>query len=191
MVNGRRWEKVFLKTPRTIESVILPQDKTDMIIQDVKKFFKREHWYQDRGVPYRRGYLLYGPPGSGKTSFVYALAGLLKMNICVVSLNSRYLSDENLMRLLHSTPPKSIILLEDVDTLYDHRARINQSRVTFSGFLNCIDGILAQEGHILFMTTNHRENLDPALIRPGRADLHVKLDFAQREQMVKLFLNFF
>lgn len=125
MVNGRRWEKVFLKTPRTIESVILPQDKTDMIIQDVKKFFKREHWYQDRGVPYRRGYLLYGPPGSGKTSFVYALAGLLKMNICVVSLNSRYLSDENLMRLLHSTPPKSIILLEDVDTLYDHRARIN------------------------------------------------------------------
>lgn len=55
MVNGRRWEKVFLKTPRTIESVILPQDKTDMIIQDVKKFFKREHWYQDRGYPIEEG----------------------------------------------------------------------------------------------------------------------------------------
>ncbi|KRW98961.1 P-loop containing nucleoside triphosphate hydrolase [Pseudocohnilembus persalinus] len=189
--SGSRWQKIFVKTPRTLESVILPKQTTEFLIQDVKKFYSREKWYYSKGVPFRRGYLLYGPPGAGKTSFVYALAGLLKMNICVVSLNSKRMSDQILQNLLQCTPPKSIILMEDVDTLYDQRTQSNRSQVTFSGFLNCIDGILAQEGHVLFMTTNHREKLDSALIRPGRADVHVKLDHADKYQIQKLFCNIF
>ncbi|KRX06738.1 P-loop containing nucleoside triphosphate hydrolase [Pseudocohnilembus persalinus] len=188
---GQQWQKIFVKTPRTVDSVILPKKTTDFLIEDVKKFYSREKWYYSKGVPFRRGYLLYGPPGAGKTSFVYALAGLLNMNICVVSLNSQHMTDENLQNLLQCTPPKSIILMEDVDTLYDHRTQLNRSQVTFSGFLNCIDGILAQEGHVLFMSTNHREKLDSALIRPGRADVHIKLDHADKYQIEKLFFNLF
>ncbi len=63
--------------------------------------------------------------------------------------------------------------------------------MTFSGFLNALDGVRSQEGQIIFMTTNHREKLDPALLRPGRADVHVLLNYASEKQMVDLFLRFF
>jgi len=62
--------------------------------------------------------------------------------------------------------------------------------VTFSGLLNALDGVRSQEGRILFMTTNHREKLDPALMRPGRADFHARLNNASHDQMKRLFLNF-
>ena len=55
------------------------------------------------------------------------------------------------------------------------------SRLSFSGFLNALDGVRSQEGQILFMTTNHKERLDPALLRPGRADVHVKLNLASEK----------
>ena len=63
--------------------------------------------------------------------------------------------------------------------------------VTFSGLLNALDGVRSQEGRILMMTTNHREKLDPALLRPGRADVHVQLNYASESQMKGLFKKFF
>ena len=63
--------------------------------------------------------------------------------------------------------------------------------LSFSGFLNALDGVRSQEGQIVFMTTNHKERLDPALLRPGRADVHVKLDLASETQIRGLFLRFF
>lgn len=63
--------------------------------------------------------------------------------------------------------------------------------VTFSGLLNALDGVRSQEGRILMMTTNHREKLDPALLRPGRADVHVELNNASEKQMKGLFRKFF
>ena len=65
------------------------------------------------------------------------------------------------------------------------------SRLSFSGFLNALDGVRSQEGQILFMTTNHKERLDPALLRPGRADVHVKLNLASEKQIKSLFQRFF
>ena len=63
--------------------------------------------------------------------------------------------------------------------------------VTFSGLLNALDGIRSQEGRILIMTTNHREKLDPAILRPGRADYQVKLNLASHSQLERFYLNFF
>ena len=63
--------------------------------------------------------------------------------------------------------------------------------VTFSGLLNALDGVRSQEGRILMMTTNHREKLDPALLRPGCADMHVELNMASESQMKGLFKKFF
>lgn len=57
-----------------------------MIRDDIIDFQKNEDWYKKRGVPYRRGFLLYGPPGTGKTSFINAIAGDLRLNLCVLSL---------------------------------------------------------------------------------------------------------
>lgn len=60
---------------RPLDSVVLDEGLADAILSDVKDFIDDPQWYTDRGIPYRRGYLLYGPPGCGKSSFITALAG--------------------------------------------------------------------------------------------------------------------
>lgn len=62
--------------------------------------------------------------------------------------------------------------------------------MSFSGLLNALDGVAAQEGRIIFLTTNHRELLDSALIRPGRIDVEFELGLASREQIVSMFFRF-
>lgn len=180
---GIGWTKVQSKKPRALESVVLDDNLKDLIIADIKKFQDTAQWYIDKGVPYRRGYLLYGPPGTGKTSFTQAIAGALKLNICYLNLSGGNMDDDDLNRALNDAPSHSIILLEDIDGIFVGRESVNKDRregrsVTFSGLLNALDGVRSQEGRILFMTTNHRERLDPALMRPGRADYHVKLNNA-------------
>ncbi|KAL7672312.1 hypothetical protein ACOME3_007201 [Neoechinorhynchus agilis] len=65
------------KSKRSLESVVLDVGIREKIVKDVQEFIRSRQWYSDRGVPYRRGYLLHGPPGCGKSSFIYALAGTL------------------------------------------------------------------------------------------------------------------
>ena len=81
-----------------------------------------------KGVPYRRGYLLYGPPGTGKTSFVQAIAGALKLNLCYVNLSNDEIDDDSLNRLLSEAPERSIILMEDVDAMFKDRSTMQVSQ---------------------------------------------------------------
>ena len=86
------------------------------------------------------------------------------------------------------------MLLEDVDAVFTGRATTDSRQgtgVTFSGLLNAVDGVASQEGRLLFLTTNHIERLDPALIRPGRCDVHVKFDYATHDQIQRMFTAFF
>ncbi|KAF8980073.1 hypothetical protein BGZ46_004661 [Entomortierella lignicola] len=179
---------------RVLESVILDEGIADRIVRDVKEFVKNEKWYGDRGIPYRRGYLLYGPPGSGKTSFIQALAGDLEYNICILNLSERGLTNDRLNHLLTNLPERSIMLLEDIDAAFAKRDKTQegfQSMVTFSGLLNALDGVASSEGRIIFMTTNHIEALDPALIRPGRVDLREYVGDATAVQIRKMFKRFY
>lgn len=80
------WNNVSSKKPRPFSTVVLDSNKAFMIRDDIVNFQMNEEWYKQRGVPYRRGYLLYGPPGTGKTSFINAIAGDLRLNLCVLSL---------------------------------------------------------------------------------------------------------
>lgn len=192
---GIGWTKIQSKKPRAMESVILDTGLKDKIIADIKKFQDSAQWYVEKGVPYRRGYLLYGPPGTGKTSFTQAIAGELKLNICYLNLSGGHMDDDGLNRALNDAPSHSIIFLEDIDGIFVGRESVNQDNrhrrsVTFSGLLNALDGVRSQEGRILFMTTNHRERLDPALLRPGRADFHAQLNNASYDQMQRMFLKF-
>lgn len=184
---GGRW----LRQPdprrrRPFDSVILPDDIGPQLLVDVKQFLSSSEYYRNLGVPYRRGYLLHGPPGCGKTSYVMALAGELRLSICLLSLSNRGLNDESLMSLLNSAEMHSVVLMEDID-----RAFSNDSNVTMSGLLNALDGIGAQEGRIVFMTTNHIERLDAALIRPGRADVKVEVGLLDHTQAGRMYGKFF
>ncbi|KAF9131557.1 hypothetical protein BGX30_013046 [Mortierella sp. GBA39] len=179
---------------RVLQSVILDEGVGERVVSDVKEFVKNEKWYADRGIPYRRGYLLYGPPGSGKTSFIQALAGELEYNICILNLSERGLTNDRLNHLLTNLPERSIMLLEDIDAAFAKRDKTQegfQSMVTFSGLLNALDGVASSEGRIIFMTTNHIEILDAALIRPGRVDLREYVGDATPAQIRKMFKRFY
>ncbi|KAI0951552.1 hypothetical protein AcW1_008568 [Taiwanofungus camphoratus] len=180
---------------RPLNSVVLADGIAERLEDDVKAFLQRRKWYEDRGIPYRRGYLLHGPPGSGKSSFIQALAGALSYDICLLNLSERGLADDKLIHLLSNTPERSFVLIEDVDAAFNKRVQTSadgyQSSVTFSGFLNALDGVASGEERIIFMTTNHPEQLDPALIRPGRVDLSLLIGDATPEQARRLFERFY
>jgi chaperone BCS1 len=180
---------------RMLESVILDDGIASTIVKDVKDFLISGDWYHTRGIPYRRGYLLYGPPGSGKTSFIQALAGELDYNICILNLSENNLTDDRLNHLMNHIPDRSILLLEDIDAAFNKREQSEDkgytSGVTFSGLLNALDGVASAEECITFMTTNHPEKLDPALLRPGRVDFKVKIDNATSYQAKNMFMKFY
>lgn len=180
---------------RTIDSVILDEGLKEDLLDDMKDFLSSAKWYADRGIPYRRGYLLYGPPGSGKSSVIQALAGELDYNICILNLSENHLTDDRLNHLMNHVPDRSILLLEDIDAAFSDRKQTDEhgyhSGVTFSGLLNSLDGVASADERIIFMTTNHPEKLDPALIRPGRVDYKELIDNATEFQVRQMFLRFY
>lgn len=197
---GSEWRQFgHPRKPRPLKSVVLDKGISEYLLNDCREFIKNPSWYSDRGIPYRRGYLLYGPPGCGKSSYITALAGTLEFGICVLNLSERGLSDDRLNFLLSVVPQQTIILLEDVDAAFLSRedtqiqkaAYEGLSRVTFSGLLNCLDGVASTEARILFMTTNYLERLDPALIRPGRVDVKEYIGWCTHYQLYHMFLRFY
>ncbi|KAH1322947.1 hypothetical protein KXW75_008200 [Aspergillus fumigatus] len=209
------WVRCMARPPRPLSTVVLDEAQKQAFIDDIKEYLhpRTRRWYSNRGIPYRRGYLLHGPPGTGKTSLCFAASGLLGLTLYLLSLNSKSLDEDSLMSLFSELPRRCIVLLEDVDS-----AGITQKRaeddsvasavlvekdkssaeerepetkankgVSLSGLLNVIDGVAASEGRILIMTTNHAEKLDPALLRPGRVDVTIAFGYADRDAMRELF----
>ena len=174
---------------RAISSIATEDDAAERLLTDARWFYASREWYAERGVPWRRGYLLYGPPGTGKSSLIRAVASELNCDIATLDLGRIGLGDDELREALSEAPKNAILACEDIDAVFTQRE--GKSGVSFSGLLNAIDGVAAQEGRALFMTTNHRERLDPALIRPGRADVHVELGLIGVEAARAMFLRFF
>lgn len=188
---GDEWRQAESKPRRRLDSVVLEPGVARQLNDDIHEFFTRRDWYAQMGIPWRRGYLLHGPPGTGKTSVAYALAGELGLKLCALSLTNPKLNDNVLAALLQRTPPRSLILIEDIDAFFTARDKADAKvEISFSGLLNALDGVGAQEGRIVVLTTNHRERLDAALIRPGRIDVQVELGLATAEQLQGLLLRF-
>ncbi|EFO21224.2 chaperone BCS1 [Loa loa] len=197
---GSEWRR--FGTPmrkRPLTSVILDDGVANSIVNDFQEFCSSSKWYTERGIPYRRGYLFYGPPGSGKSSFIAALASYFGYSVCMLSLSERTLDDDRLNHLLNTPPPYSVVVLEDVDAAFGSRDDPVQSskayegltRVTFSGLLNAIDGVASADERILFMTTNHVNRLDSALIRPGRIDVKQYFGYCTEAMFSKMFKHFY
>lgn len=196
---GGWWNKAPSLRPRNPNTVYLPDSTVEDIIKDAQEFTASSEWYVSKGVPYRRGYLLKGIPGAGKTTLAIMLASVLKRPVYVVPL-SGVNDDVELSVALMSVPRNALLLFEDIDAAHSTKERDGTKKKekdeenkgpTLGGLLNGIDGVFATEGRILVMTTNHPEKLDPALIRPGRIDYTVEFYNADSALMAKMFTAFY
>jgi len=112
------WQVVASRPVRDMRTVILDQHQKNTVLADMNEYLHpaTPRWYANRGIPLRRGYLFHGPPGTGKTSLSFALAGVFGLDIYVISLLEPTLTEEDLGSLFTSLPRRCIVLLEDIDT---------------------------------------------------------------------------
>lgn len=186
------WEAINLDHPATFETLAMDSELKDKIVKDLDRFVKRKDYYRKVGKAWKRGYLMYGPPGTGKSSLVAAMANYLNFDIYDLEL-TEVKRNSDLRRLLVATANKSILVVEDIDCTIDLQNNLanrtndtppdgsnqQETKVTLSGLLNFIDGLWSSCGdeRIIIFTTNHIEKLDPALLRPGRMDMHIHLSY--------------
>lgn len=198
--NSKGWDSVNLEHPSTFETIALEPALKKTITEDLDRFLRRKEFYRRVGKAWKRGYLLYGPPGTGKSSLIAAIANYLKFDIYDLEL-SNIKRDSDLRRLLLSTKNRSILVIEDIDCSVDlpqrTENRTNPSvnvrfEITLGGLLNFIDGLWSSCGdeRIIIFTTNHKEKLDPALLRPGRMDMHIHMSYLTNESFKELASNY-
>lgn len=185
------WKTISSLPKRKWNTIYLENEIKNNLYKDMEVFFKNEKKYQTFGIPYKRNYLLEGPPGTGKSSVIFSLASEFNLNIYIINLGPK-VDDAVFMDAISSLPNKCILLLEDIDALFVDRKTndSNKSMISFSGILNVLDGMGRKHGLITFMTTNYKNRLDSALIRPGRIDYVVKFDYITKEQLKEMFNQF-
>ncbi|KAM6521991.1 hypothetical protein FALCPG4_011685 [Fusarium falciforme] len=112
------WQQVARRPIRPMRTVVLEKEEKHDILRDINEYLHpaTPRWYASRGIPLRRGYLFHGPPGTGKTSFSFALAGVFGIDIYVISLQDPTIGEEDLAVLFTRLPRRCIVLLEDIDT---------------------------------------------------------------------------
>ncbi|KAH7413019.1 BCS1 N terminal-domain-containing protein [Cadophora sp. MPI-SDFR-AT-0126] len=218
------WTRCISRVSRPFSTVVLDEEVKAKLLADMSEYLHpyTRRWYSNRGIPYRRGYLLYGPPGTGKSSLSFAIAGYFKLKIYIVSLNSPAMNEENLSTLFTDLPKQCVVLLEDIDTAglthtRDAKPEVSEEskslitrlpgasainpaappptnttgRISLSALLNILDGVASQEGRVLIMTTNHKDKLDEALIRPGRVDMTVEFKLSNAQMISTIFRSIF
>lgn len=202
--SGWAWRIVEGVPKRPKETVFIPGTIKEDLIEDGRQFLAAGDWYRSKGIPWRRGYFLFGGTGTGKTTLVKCLATELNLPLYIIQF-SKTTSDGELMEMMNSAPTECILLLEDIDCAIkaaESREPKNKGltmqsggnrseEVTLSGLLNAIDGCATQEGRLLIMTTNHPDTLDPALLRDGRVDRKAEIPPADEKVAYDIFLHFF
>uniref|UniRef100_F6GYL6 AAA+ ATPase domain-containing protein n=1 Tax=Vitis vinifera TaxID=29760 RepID=F6GYL6_VITVI len=200
-VNYSNWDlgSILLDHPMTFQTLAMDSELKKELVEDLDNFVNGKDYYRRIGKAWKRGYLLYGPPGTGKSSLIAAMANHLNYDIYDLDLTNVN-SNSDLRALLLAMSSKSILVIEDIDCMIklqnrdsEERWQPHKNQVTLSGLLNFIDGIWSccgDQGRIIVFSTNHRDQLDPALLRPGRMDMHIHMSYCTISAFKQLALNY-
>ncbi|KAE8698016.1 heat shock cognate 70 kDa protein-like [Hibiscus syriacus] len=166
-----RWRSVPFTHPSSFETLALESDLKNKVKSDLSSFVKAKQYYHRLGRVWKRSYLLYGPSGTGKSSFIAAMANFLSYDVYDIDL-SKVSDDSELKFLLLQSSTKSLIVIEDLDRYLTEKS----TAVSLSGILSLMDGILTSscgEERVMVFTMNGKDHVDPAILRPGRIDVHL------------------
>uniref|UniRef100_A0A0D3A8V8 AAA+ ATPase domain-containing protein n=1 Tax=Brassica oleracea var. oleracea TaxID=109376 RepID=A0A0D3A8V8_BRAOL len=167
--NQTKWSHVTFEHPGTFDTLAMENEKKEEIKNDLTKFSNSQDYYKRIGKAWKRGYLLHGPPGTGKSTMVAAMANFLDYDVYDLELTT-VKDNTELRRLLIETSGKSIIVIEDIDCSLDLTACGGERIIVF--------------------TTNFIDKLDPALIRKGRMDKHIEMSYCGFEAFKVLAMNY-
>ncbi|CAN6705979.1 unnamed protein product [Malus baccata var. baccata] len=186
---NERWRSVPFTHPATFDTVVMDAELKNKIRSDLENFSKSKQYYHRLGRVWKRSFLLYGPSGTGKTSFVAAMARFLSYDVYDVDM-SKVADDSDLKMLLLQTTPKSLIVVEDLDRFLTEKS----TAVSLSGLLNFMDGIVSScgEERVLVFTMNGKDQVDQLVLRPGRIDVHIHFplcDFSAFKSLASTYLG--
>lgn len=174
-----------------ISTVIIPDSTKRKILNGLDTFINSEDYYIKNYIPYQYGILLYGPPGTGKTSLIRAIAGYLNRDIIIADCVNTF------KRANIQFTPNDIIVLEEVDTIGLKNRDEEESELAdimtknlLGKILTEMDGIQTNHGRVLIMTTNHIEDIDKSLLRPGRIDCCIEVGYLTNETFFKMLDKF-
>lgn len=119
------WQSVNLDHPAKFETLAMDDEKKKMIVDDLDMFVKRKELYRKVGKAWKRGYLLFGPPGTGKSSLIAAMANYLNFDVYDLEL-TEIRSNLELRKLLTTTANRSILVVEDIDASIELTERKNK-----------------------------------------------------------------
>lgn len=180
---------------RYLNSIYTNNNEQYNVLNDLRNFINNKQFYLDNNIPYKRNYLFYGKPGTGKTSLIFALASELNYDIKLIDLGS--FNDLNsLLYQVYNCSSNTFLVFEDIDamsTKFEERKKeefvkdsnkdvpiideptSNAKELSLSILLNLLDGLYTKEGMITFFTTNHIDKLDSAFLRDGRMDYKLEM----------------
>uniref|UniRef100_A0A1E5WGS7 AAA-ATPase n=1 Tax=Dichanthelium oligosanthes TaxID=888268 RepID=A0A1E5WGS7_9POAL len=180
MNEGSGWRGMSHHHPATFDTLAMDPELKQSVLADLDRFLKRREYYRRIGKAWKRGYLLYGPPGTGKSSLVAAMANYLRFNLYDLDL-SKVDSNSTLQWLLTSMPDKSLLVIEDIDCCFDAAASRKDVKAPKPVSYTHLDVYKRQV----------KDRLDPALLRPGRMDMHVYMGYCGWEAFKTLARNYF